>query len=147
MTTKLRVNQSVFHRRYGTGQVISLSNRKFLLVAFDSYVGIVNRSDLILVKSKRQLQSLRKKLYFSNRDWQMVKAMYDYRCLGCGKREPEIKLERDHVIPKSKRGAKSIKNIQPLCRACNSHKRVKTIDYRRELHKMGSPKILASHSH
>ena len=62
--------------------------------------------------------------------WQARKAFYDYRCLCCGKREPEIRLTRDHVIPLTQGGSDSIDNIQPLCACCNSKKNFKHIDYR-----------------
>jgi 5-methylcytosine-specific restriction endonuclease McrA len=63
-------------------------------------------------------------------EWQDVKKKYDYTCLCCGKREPEITLTVDHIVPVSKGGTDNIDNIQPLCRSCNPRKRDKTIDYR-----------------
>jgi 5-methylcytosine-specific restriction endonuclease McrA len=63
-------------------------------------------------------------------EWQSLKAFYDYRCLCCGKREPEIRLTRDHVIPLTEGGTDSIDNIQPLCARCNSKKNKQHIDYR-----------------
>ncbi len=50
--------------------------------------------------------------------------------LGCGYKEPEIKLTLDHVIPLSKGGRNIIDNIQPLCLACNDSKGTKNTDYR-----------------
>jgi 5-methylcytosine-specific restriction endonuclease McrA len=63
-------------------------------------------------------------------EWQALKAFYEYRCLCCGRREPEIKLTRDHVIPLTKGDNDSIQNIQPLCARCNSKKNKRHIDYR-----------------
>lgn len=63
-------------------------------------------------------------------EWQELKAFYNYRCLCCGKQEPEITLTRDHVIPLTQGGSDSIDNIQPLCARCNSKKTNKHIDYR-----------------
>ncbi len=63
-------------------------------------------------------------------EWQELKAFYNYRCLCCGRQEPEIKLTRDHVIPLTQGGSDSIDNIQPLCAHCNSKKTNKHIDYR-----------------
>jgi 5-methylcytosine-specific restriction endonuclease McrA len=63
-------------------------------------------------------------------EWQSLKIQYDYRCLCCGKHEPEIKLCADHVIPVTKGGSSYINNIQPLCQSCNSRKGAKIIDYR-----------------
>lgn len=66
---------------------------------------------------------------FTSRDWKKLCKQYDHTCLCCGRREPEIKLTVDHVIPLSAGGTSSIDNIQPLCQSCNSSKHTKTIDY------------------
>lgn len=62
--------------------------------------------------------------------WQELKRKYDSTCLRCGRREPDIELTADHVIPMSAGGAHTIDNIQPLCRNCNSAKNSQCIDYR-----------------
>jgi 5-methylcytosine-specific restriction endonuclease McrA len=67
---------------------------------------------------------------FTAAEWAELKAFYNYTCLACGWREPEIKLTPDHVIPVSKGGSGHISNIQPLCRSCNCAKAAKTTDYR-----------------
>jgi 5-methylcytosine-specific restriction endonuclease McrA len=69
---------------------------------------------------------------FTSEEWTQLKALYDYTCLRCGQREPDIQLSVDHVIPISKGGSNDISNIQPLCRSCNSAKWAKHIDYRSE---------------
>lgn len=63
-------------------------------------------------------------------EWATLKAHYEFRCLCCGKSEPEIKLTRDHVVPVSCGGWNIISNIQPLCLPCNSAKHTKSTDYR-----------------
>ena len=50
------------------------------------------------------------------------------KCLCCGRND--VKLTADHVVPVSRGGTSNIENIQPLCRACNSSKRDRIIDYR-----------------
>lgn len=65
----------------------------------------------------------------SFQEWETLKAQCDWRCLCCKKREPEIKLSQDHIVPLSKGGSNNIENIQPLCRLCNSKKLTKTIKY------------------
>lgn len=67
---------------------------------------------------------------FTAEEWQELKQRYNFTCLCCGRREPEIKLTVDHVVPISKGGASTIENIQPLCKTCNSAKNVNIIDYR-----------------
>jgi 5-methylcytosine-specific restriction endonuclease McrA len=67
---------------------------------------------------------------FTSREWKKLCKHYNYTCLHCGKREPEIKLTVDHVIPLSVGGTNSIDNIQPLCQSCNSSKGITIADYR-----------------
>jgi len=64
--------------------------------------------------------------------WEELKKKYNYTCLSCNKKEPEIKLTEDHVVPLSKGGSDYIENIQPLCRKCNSKKLTKIINYKNE---------------
>ena len=62
-------------------------------------------------------------------EWETLKAQYNWTCPACRRREPEVKLSEDHIIPLSKGGSDNIENIQPLCRNCNSKKQTKTIKY------------------
>lgn len=59
-----------------------------------------------------------------------LKEFYDFTCLCCGRKEPEIKLTLDHVIPLKLGGRNTIDNAQPLCQSCNSKKHIKNTDYR-----------------
>jgi 5-methylcytosine-specific restriction endonuclease McrA len=64
-------------------------------------------------------------------EWRALKAHYSYRCLCCGKSEPQIMLTEDHVIPVTKGGSDNISNIQPLCSPCNASKgNRRSTDYR-----------------
>ncbi|MCC6591602.1 MAG: HNH endonuclease [Bryobacterales bacterium] len=59
---------------------------------------------------------------------------YGSRCLCCGRPngapQSDQEIVRDHIVPISKGGSNGIDNIQPLCRACNSSKSDRAIDYR-----------------
>lgn len=63
-------------------------------------------------------------------EWKELCATHGYRCLACGKQEPDIKLTADHILPLAMGGTNDISNIQPLCGPCNSSKLTKHIDYR-----------------
>ena len=63
-------------------------------------------------------------------DFEELKKFYNYTCLDCERREPEIKLTLDHVIPLVLGGKNNIGNAQPLCKSCNSRKGIQIRDYR-----------------
>lgn len=67
-------------------------------------------------------------------EWELLKKQYNYICPCCGRKEPEIQLTQDHIIPLSRGGSDNIENIQPLCRKCNSKKHTKIIKYEHKLY-------------
>lgn len=67
---------------------------------------------------------------FLPHEWEEIKKRYGHTCLACGRSEPEIKLEPDHVQALAKGGTHKADNIQPLCRSCNAKKGTKFIDFR-----------------
>ena len=87
--------------------------------------------------SKYQEQTARKRAKihgiegsFTQRQWENLKSHHNFTCLACGKKEPDIKLTVDHVVPLCFKGLNDISNIQPLCLACNSAKRRQKTDFR-----------------
>lgn len=62
-------------------------------------------------------------------EWEILKKQYGYTCPSCKRKEPEIKLSEDHIIPITKGGSNFIENIQPLCLSCNYKKYNKIIKY------------------
>ena len=67
--------------------------------------------------------------FHSNQEWEELKQKYNFTCPCCKKKEPEIKLTRDHILPLLLGGTNVLKNIQPLCKLCNSKKHTQTIKY------------------
>jgi len=63
-------------------------------------------------------------------EWQALKERFGFTCLMCGRKEPDITLTVDHVVPVSRGGGNTIDNIQPLCKGCNSRKHVNVLDLR-----------------
>jgi len=98
--------------------------------AYQREYGKANRDKLTLLTNNRRARKLEAEGSHTDVEWQKLKAFYNFKCLCCGKREPEIRLTRDHVVPLAQGGADSIDNIQPLCSKCNSKKNYRHIDYR-----------------
>jgi CRISPR/Cas system Type II protein with McrA/HNH and RuvC-like nuclease domain len=54
---------------------------------------------------------------------------YNFTCQYCGRRTPEVILEIDHVIPKSKSGTDDIDNLIASCFECNRGKSSTMLDH------------------
>ena len=67
--------------------------------------------------------------FHSKREWETLKAQYNWTCPCCKQTEPNIKLTRDHIIPILIGGSNNIENIQPLCFKCNRTKFTNYIKY------------------
>jgi 5-methylcytosine-specific restriction endonuclease McrA len=59
---------------------------------------------------------------FTREQWIVMQALYDYRCVYCGKRR-KGKLGMDHILALSRGGQHTAMNIVPACWSCNSKKR------------------------
>ncbi|MDP2159445.1 MAG: HNH endonuclease signature motif containing protein, partial [Flavobacterium sp.] len=62
---------------------------------------------------------------FTIGEWELLKKQYGNSCPSCRRKESDISLSIDHIIPISRGGSNSIENIQPLCGSCNSKKHIK----------------------
>lgn len=67
---------------------------------------------------------------FTPQEWKQLLKRYNGHCLCCGRREPDVFLVPDHVVPLACGGSNLITNIQPLCMQCNLTKRTQATDYR-----------------
>lgn len=101
---------------------IGLANLKHGLTGTKEYENWSWRNHMIKKKGNGGFHTLG--------DWQLLKAQYNFTCPSCNKKEPEIKLTEDHIIPISKGGSNNIENIQPLCLKCNQVKHTKIIKYK-----------------
>ncbi|HDY67223.1 MAG TPA: hypothetical protein ENH85_05470 [Candidatus Scalindua sp.] len=79
--------------------------------------------------AERQSQKLQASGSHTLGEWEILKAQYNWICPCCGKKEPEIRLTEDHIVPITKGGSDNIENIQPLCKSCNSRKQTRVIKY------------------
>lgn len=60
----------------------------------------------------------------SDADWEEVKKKYGNSCACCGKKEPDVRFQQDHKIPRTRVYDDSPENWQPLCDECNNFKSV-----------------------
>lgn len=66
---------------------------------------------------------------FALEEWQTLKMQYNWTCPICKRKEPEVKLTIDHIVPIIKGGMNIKENIQPLCKNCNCRKHTKIKAY------------------
>lgn len=60
----------------------------------------------------------------ADEEWDQVKALYNYTCPACRRREPQVRFQQDHKVPRTRGGGDGVGNWQPLCDECNNFKSV-----------------------
>lgn len=83
----------------------------------------------LFLNNKRRVMKLGNGGSHTLKEWEDMKESYNFICPCCLRKEPEIVLSRDHIIPLLHGGTDNIDNIQPLCRSCNSKKSTQIIKY------------------
>lgn len=89
-----------------------------------------NQDKRTALQNNRRFRQIENGGKITREEWKELKERYGHTCLRCKRKEPEIKLTLDHVLPLSLGGKNFIENAQPLCLSCNSSKGGKHIDYR-----------------
>lgn len=88
-----------------------------------------NPENMKLIRKRAKAKRRNIEGSYSLQEWRELKATYNFTCPSCLRKEPEVELHADHVMPVVKGGSNYISNIQPLCKVCNSRKFTKTIRY------------------
>lgn len=114
-------------------------NNREKRLAYNRAYHKANRHKVVAWTNARRVRKKAAEGSHTEAEWQALKEQYNYTCLRCGRREPEITLTRDHVVPLTKGGSDWITNIQPLCAVCNSSKNNKTVDYRQNWQASSTP--------
>ena len=88
---------------------------------FDSAMEVLQlhfrfRDVMELAKSNKDKASIRPKIRMQ------VLERDGFTCQLCGSKAPDVKLEIDHIIPRSRGGLTEMRNLRVLCRDCNSGK-------------------------
>lgn len=87
-----------------------------------------NKSAVNAATHRRRNQIAESEHHWTAAEWEALKARCSYSCLMCHRSEPAIKLTVDHIRPVALGGSNSIRNIQPLCKSCNSRKHLGEVD-------------------
>ena len=91
--------------------------------------GITTPKRLLFLSQRRRARKQNAEGSHTLGEWELLKKQYGFKCPCCNRKEPEIKLTEDHIIPLDKKGSDYIENIQPLCGSCNCKKYTKIIKY------------------
>jgi 5-methylcytosine-specific restriction endonuclease McrA len=128
-TKENRMNLSKAHKGKSWGRHSEDTKRKMSLAKLGNKNPQWRGGEMTKKQRGHRIRIINAEGFHTIGDWGLLKKQYGYTCPCCKKKEPEIKLTEDHIIPLSKGGSNYIENIQSLCRCCNSKKRTKIIDY------------------
>lgn len=87
-----------------------------------------DREEQNRMSRSERLSAARKKGTHTSEEWQEMVSFFGGRCVRCG--ADDAAPVKDHIVPIYQGGCDSIRNLQPLCRHCNSSKGPENIDYR-----------------
>ncbi len=136
MLTNLRIKASGKNHWNWKGGISKNKKHRKELQLKRSQKWAKNNPEKVKISKKKWLKTERGKIYkrlkeqkrrhvsgkCSIDDWQNKLELLKYECQICYKKPPEIELTIDHIVPISRGGTNNIKNLQPLCRGCNSKK-------------------------
>ena len=97
---------------------------------YDKKGRITTHKRIIFLNRRRRTRTINAEGSHTFGEWELLKKQYGYTCLACKRKEPEIKLTKDHIIPISRGGSDYVENLQPLCGSCNSKKHTRIIKYK-----------------
>jgi hypothetical protein len=72
--------------------------------------------DISLAKKRKPRTRLK------DADWLIVVSNHAHKCAVCGRKEPDVRFQQDHKIPRLREGSDNLENWQPLCDECNNFK-------------------------
>jgi 5-methylcytosine-specific restriction endonuclease McrA len=88
----------------------------------EGVVGIAREGNTYQLVNLTVAEKRKPRIKLIDEVWDVVVESYKHRCAVCGKQEPDIRLEQDHKVPRTRGGGDELENWQPLCGECNNFK-------------------------